>query len=84
MSYDNAHRAVHDARGPAHWYPCEDCAGNAEQWTLDPVAGAVLLEGPGYGRSAGTLMKYSEDIWDYVPRCRDCHVAFDRGIAPAL
>lgn len=69
-TYLAAHKVVTRARGQATWQKCVDCGRTALDWSLRYEADADYDERKG--------MYYSMDPGDYEPRCRSCHVDYDR------
>jgi hypothetical protein len=74
-SYEGAHARVRRARGKARDYACVDCGGDAQDWSYDHGDSQELVGASG-SRYAG--IAYSLDPAHYQPRCKACHVMFDR------
>lgn len=70
IGYAGAHHAVARRRGKARKFDCVDCENPAREWSYDH-------SDPDEFRSS-TGKWYSTDIRRYEPRCRTCHVTFDR------
>lgn len=60
--YGTVHVRLLRTRGPARNYQCVDCGNAAREWSYNHAE---------FGR-------YSDDLDNYDPRCRACHVKFDR------
>jgi hypothetical protein len=71
VGYKGLHQRLIRGRGQASQYPCVDCGGTAEHWSLRKD-------------HAGQLQKDELDrIWtilleDYDPRCIPCHRGYDK------
>lgn len=75
-SYRQVHDDLKRDRGSASTYTCEFCQENpALDW-------AYMYQGTELIGSNGR--KYSENIWDYAPLCRKCHIAFDNASDPSV
>lgn len=79
--YRNAHTRIKRLRGRAVSYVCADCdATFADTWSYN---GDSPFEQSGYetvSTPAGpvqTFVRWSGNPWDYSPRCRPCHRAYD-------
>lgn len=90
ISYYGAHYRVVTQRGKASELPCSDCGLPATEWSydgLDPTekVGEVQWGAGAKGVNSGvSLMRYSINPVHYVPRCRECHRAFDSDSSRAL
>lgn len=71
--YRTAHRRVVSERGKAIAHNCVDCSGPAAEWSYDHADEAELEE-----VRRGRTLKYSAFPDHYDPRCRPCHIKFDR------
>lgn len=63
---------IRKERGRAPEYSCVDCGIQARDWVLRFDA-SIKTETT--GPNAGRL--FSQDIFDYEPRCRPCHNVYD-------
>ena len=72
--YQTAHNQLRQRRGPASDYPCVDCGQCADDWSLKHDCQHRVVHPS--GRRAG--LAFSADPFDYEPRCRHCHVTYDR------
>lgn len=70
--YNTVHRRIRKQRGSASGYECSTCFSEALDWAYDH-------RDPREMRDDATGMPYSTDPAHYVPMCRKCHIAFDRG-----
>lgn len=69
-TYKTAHNRVKSLRGSASVHACVDCGGQADDWSY--LGGASdEMRSPKQGA-------YSGNPAFYVPRCRPCHLAFDK------
>jgi hypothetical protein len=68
ISYRAAHKRVTRERGPASGCVCVDCGGAAAEWSLIR----------GLGTHESSQGPYSTVVDAYEPRCKRCHVAYDR------
>lgn len=75
-SYDAVHCRLKVDRDSASHYPCVDCGGSADDWSLNKDA-AEVLEGP-HPRT-GRWKRWSVNLDDYEPRCTTCHMRYDLG-----
>jgi hypothetical protein len=73
ISYRSAHRRAEAAKGPASTHRCVDCGNQAQDWSLRHDA-AETYE----GRNGKHFCLYSGNPDDYEPRCKGCHLAYDR------
>lgn len=71
VGYDAVHMRLASTRGPASSHRCADCADWADEWSYNGGC-------PDQKRAPDTGCPYSTDAARYVPRCRSCHVAYDR------
>lgn len=71
--YSTAHRRVASERGKAVMYPCVDCGAPADEWSYDHADENELQQD-----HRGRLLTYSASPDHYDPRCRSCHLRFDR------
>ena len=69
VGYGTAHWRVRRSKGPANWYPCIDCGGEATEWSYNFMADSDE-------RREGALF-YSVNPVHYEPRCNSCHKRFD-------
>lgn len=69
--YNELHRRVVAAFGPAKDHKCIDCGDRAYDWTLNEskVTGPIL--------TSGTSRYAPDDLEAYEPRCRRCHTLLD-------
>lgn len=74
VKYLSMHIRIKRARGRASTYECVDCLGPARDWSLKHDAQDTIAEES--GRYAGS--RYSLDVYDYEPRCGNCHKAYDK------
>ncbi|WP_438853912.1 hypothetical protein [Agromyces sp. M3QZ16-3] len=77
LSYEQAHRSIRRARGPASSYPCLNCGDPARHWAYRNASTAELV-GPVRGRAGSA--RYSSDVADYDPLCVLCHRIRDEQI----
>lgn len=83
-SYTAAHKRVARWRGFAKEHDCVDCGKQAQEWSY---RGGSSFEqsGPSPRRKNGKTVyvnsKWSGYIWDYEPRCVDCHKTYDTTIS---
>lgn len=73
IKYRSAHISVRLARGSAKTHMCVDCQGPADEWSLRKDAPVTHI-GP---NDRGRLLRYSVDVNDYDPRCKQCHMQYD-------
>lgn len=74
VGYRSAHERVEEERVPAYLHPCADCGGNAKEWSYDHTDPDEL-----YATDAANMgAAYSLDPYRYSPRCKSCHIRFDR------
>lgn len=73
--YAQAHNRVRAVKGRAADHLCIDCGEQANQWSLSADATEVHYGPSRLDRS--TLTKYSLNVDDYEPRCRNCHSRYD-------
>ena len=75
---DASYRAIHHRlrveRGPASDYLCVDCGRQADDWSY--CGGSDREKASTSPHHNGR--KYSPDLSTYSPRCRTCHLEFDR------
>jgi hypothetical protein len=74
VSYQAAHDRVRAAKGSASGYLCADCGKQAEQWSY-------IHDSPDerwMPDAFGVLRRISGDPANYEPRCRSCHVRYDK------
>ena len=76
-SYITVHHRVEALRGKASLHTCVDCGGPASDWSYDHSDPEPLTEITNGGR---TIAAYSTDLNCFEPRCRSCHVRFDRKV----
>jgi HNH endonuclease len=69
VSYGGLHKRLRKERGSADARECVDCGDQAAQWSYDH-------SDPNEKR--GSVGPYSLDMDRYQPRCRRCHILFDR------
>lgn len=72
-AYDRVHYQLARARGRAREHACIDCGKPAREWSY---RGGDPNEQVEFGRP------FSLDIWYYDPRCRSCHLVYDRELRP--
>lgn len=75
LAYSTAHAHVMRERGKAKYHPCTDCSAPAVEWSYDHTDADELTDPRGRA--------YSAKPEHYAPRCKACHVAFDRVEVPA-
>ena len=70
-TYGTWHRIIRAEMGSAKSLLCVDCGGPAWDWSLKRDAINLVFDEswPGW---------FSRKIEDYEPRCRSCHVSYDR------
>jgi hypothetical protein len=68
-SYATIHSLVTKERGSAWEYRCVDCGAMGREWAYNHEADIEVLDEHG--------LTYSLSVWDYEPRCKPCHWAFD-------
>jgi hypothetical protein len=73
VSYRTAHKRIERAKGKAVGHSCVDCGRRAQDWSLRHDALVTHL-----GNNGGFSCRYSGDPDDYDPRCKACHLAYDR------
>lgn len=74
QSHGVAHYRVRAVRGHANTHTCLDCGGSATDWSLKHDANKMADQSSS-SRTNGAL--FSQSVWDYDARCRDCHKAYD-------
>lgn len=74
-SYDGAHARVRRSRGKASDHKCVDCGRAACDWSYDHSDPNELYGAVG---SKYDGIAYSLNPDHYQPRCKACHLAFDR------
>ncbi|AOE44491.1 hypothetical protein BIZ70_gp032 [Gordonia phage JSwag] len=77
-SYRSAHNRVRISRGAATLYQCVDCGGAAVEWSYrggDPDEREEPWKLP---HGEPTMVAFSNDVTYYDPRCKPCHVSFDK------
>ena len=78
-SYETAHTRVRAAHGPASDRACVDCGQPASEWSYDHTdENELSREISSWGRRR--IVTYSASVEHYEPRCRGCHIKFDRAI----
>lgn len=72
------YRAAHQRQqSPAYLYDCVDCGAGAQEWSYDHADPDEL-----YATDAANLgAPYSLDPGHYVPRCKPCHIRWDKSNA---
>lgn len=73
-SYNATHIRLRASRGPARHHLCVDCGHRAGDWSY--AGGAPDERSDTTGANAGH--PFSLNMAFYVPRCRPCHLRFDR------
>jgi hypothetical protein len=73
LSYSGMHRRVRVERGSAKRQRCVDCDGRAYEWSYDHTDPDECEE-----VVRGYLVTYSLDAAYYTPRCKSCHVRYDK------
>jgi hypothetical protein len=73
VGYMGVHTRLREKFGPASFYDCVDCGGDARDWSYD--GGAPDERRQECGQMEGTV--YSLDFSFYSPRCRTCHHQYD-------
>lgn len=74
-TFAGLHRRLYRARGRAAEHPCVDCGKRARDWSYkhgDPNEKTQVI--------GGETVPYSLNLDQYEPRCRACHMKFDRRI----
>lgn len=71
MSYMSSHNNNRRERGRAAEHVCVDCGDAAKEWALQPGAD---IEVDDLGRT------YSNDPFDYAPKCYRCHRLQDKAM----
>lgn len=71
IEYHTAHDRVRSAKGVPSGHACIDCGGTAADWSYTGDCPDELTD-------PRTGCRYSADPDRYVPRCKPCHIAFDR------
>lgn len=77
VDYVRAHRKVARVRGKADTHACIDCGDQAQEWSFNYENPSPLFAGE-------RRTPYSHDPSDYDPRCKKCHLKFDREMDPTL
>ena len=76
--YDAAHHRIRKARGRAREHRCADCGAPAVQWSLNHrTVTEIQYDTDGAPDGWDTKLAYSDDVNDYSPRCRSCHLRYD-------
>lgn len=77
-SYAATHAALRRTRGPASAYPCAEpgCPRRAREWSCDCDDSSVI-DGM---NASGRRVRFSPDVRNYSPRCREHHRAHDAAI----
>lgn len=79
-TYGGAHDRVRSAKGRASTHKCVDCGAQAEEWSYNHLdAEQVTEHRPATGTWDASTVTYSLSPAFYDPRCRRCHLEFDRG-----
>jgi hypothetical protein len=73
-SYETLHMRIKYGRGPAKNQDCVDCGGPAAEWSYSH-SGEDEYEA--WCLSDKAYYKASNDIYQYEPRCKQCHTDFD-------
>lgn len=76
-TYAAIHMRLMRARGAASAHQCVDCGQPAKDWSLRWDAEETFTA-VAAGRSGRSECLVSADLDDYEPRCRKCHVAYDK------
>lgn len=76
VKYLSMHDRIRNARGRARDHRCVDCGGRAREWSYNGGDVDELTE-----VVAVSPLKYSLDVARYSPRCKPCHVRYDRRAA---
>lgn len=74
VSYIGAHARVARERGPAKGHECVDCGRTAADWSYTGGAPDERIGSDPYA------LRYSCSPEFYVPRCRRCHLRYDRAM----
>lgn len=78
-TFAGLHRRLYRTRGKASQHRCVDCGKQARDWSYkhgDPDEKTQLI--------GGEVVPYSLDLDQYEPRCRACHMRFDRRIPAGM
>lgn len=67
------HKRLSRKFGPAKTHPCVDCGETAREWSYLGGCPDELME-----EVKGSTLRYSENLWLYVPRCVQCHRVNDK------
>jgi hypothetical protein len=72
-TYGSVHRGIRVNMGSAKGLTCVDCGNLAYDWSLKKEADNLVFDAnwPGW---------FSVEVDDYEPRCRSCHISYDRGV----
>lgn len=68
-TYQQVHRALRRARGPARSYRCLQCDRQAAHWAFDDTKAKVQVD--------ARRRRFSTDLAAYIPLCAKCHGRFD-------
>ena len=74
-SYNTIHARVASVRGKASTHMCIDCGESAREWSCKKTAD--LSVGIAKWGNKTIEVSYSQDIYDYDPRCKSCHKKYD-------
>jgi hypothetical protein len=69
--YSAVHRRLSKLRGSASELQCVDCGKQAVHWSWDRTGPALIQ------LWHGKIIRYTDDLSRYVPRCRSCHGRHD-------
>jgi NUMOD3 motif len=72
-TYGSVHRELRLRMGSAKILSCVDCGNPAYDWSLKKGSSDLVfdVDWPGW---------FSVEAGDYEPRCRSCHISYDRGV----
>lgn len=83
-NYRTAHNRIALAKGKANEYQCVDCKRPAREWSYTGNAPDELEQPWVYPHGAPALVRFSSDPNYYVPRCKGCHIRFDKNMKSRL
>lgn len=78
VAYRSAHDRVRRERGKAKYHACSDCGGVASEWSYDGTDPDELTEDVRHRDGALRPVAFSLKPEHYSPRCRSCHIKFDK------
>jgi hypothetical protein len=80
IGYKSAHIRIYETFGAASLRSCLGCGEQAAEWSYRGDSPYELV-GEHTNESGTRLVAYSPDPRDYDPRCKTCHVKYDRNRA---